>query len=533
MLKIHVEVGRLHQWVWDSGRWRSGDSWVEPVANPALEHAMVTDGLSALVLVRERARVRSPLRFAGDTVTSVGSGTFEALLSEVRGWPLEFAALKIGPGSVRLHAGKWGTAPLYLAAGGDTLDASWDLIDLREHMNADLLDDREITRLLVRRHRYSRSTISDVITQLTERATAEFSFHGGLVVRYPDPGTHYRPRQLHADAPVLDVYEGLLDQAIAQWAVQPEGVAVELSGGMDSAMVALSLAHRHPGQITSYGLVVDGEAGIQQRRRRTALVRHAKLNDLTVSALRWAPFDPDGVRGQGGVWNPSDEPYSEALHAIVLAAGRRVVFTGIGGDELLALRPDERNESTATTHSQPSWLGPRVRELLAVLDEDLAPVSAIYETALMAASCRSTVFLRAGCWPVSPLCSPELVRFGQWLPRQWRIGKQLPRARLARLAFSEDVVQPVLPENFAGVMQHGLRRHGLGLLAGIVGNSMLVDLGYVDGAALRAAYDTALTSEIIDTTLYEVIAMEIGLRTLLGQGGDLTARRLPTGGSPR
>lgn len=117
------------------------------------------------------------------------------------------------------------------------------------------------------------------------------------------------------------------------------------------------------------------------------------------------------------------------------------------------------------------------------------------------------------------------MRFAQWLSRQWRAGKQLSRARLARLAFSEDVVHPVLPENFSGVMQHGLRRHGLSLLAGIVGNSMLVDLGYIDGTALRAAYDTALNSKAIETSLYEVIAVEVGLRTLLGQEGDLTARR--------
>lgn len=134
--------------------------------------------------------------------------------------------------------------------------------------------------------------------------------------------------------------EDLLNHTVDQWAIHPEDVAVELSGGMDSAMVALCLGARYRGQLASYGLLVDGPAGIQHCSRRTVLVKHAGLCDTTFSALMRSPFDPRGVRGQGQVWNPSEEPYSEALHAVIMVTGRQVVFTGIGGDELLALRPE-------------------------------------------------------------------------------------------------------------------------------------------------------------------------------------------------
>lgn len=142
----------------------------------------------------------------------------------------------------------------------------------------------------------------------------------------------------------------------------------------------------------------------------------------------------------------------------------------------------------------------------------------IPESALNTMTCRSPMFLRMGCWPVSPLCTPELIRFCERLPPGWRQDKYLHRARLERLGFSPEVVRPPLRENFSHVMQYGLRQRGLALLARMLPDSILVELGYVDGRELRRLL---MRSEMhpsapIEDSLYEVINLELSLRSLVG-----------------
>ncbi|AOS64714.1 hypothetical protein TL08_19615 [Actinoalloteichus hymeniacidonis] len=200
-----------------------------------------------------------------------------------------------------------------------------------------------------------------------------------------------------------------------------------------------------------------------------------------------------------------------------MTSSEPVVFTGIGGDEMLALRSAERSDfGRRCAQKPPRWLGHRAREQLPSIDEDLAPVSVLHETSLLAFACRNPIFLRAGRWPVSPLCDPELVLFGQWLPMDWRVSKRLARVWLERLGLSNDVVYPALRENFAGVMQRGLRLGGLSLAKQVIEESVLVDLGLVDGDAMRAAVDEAEIEAVIDTSLYDFLAVERGLRSLLG-----------------
>jgi hypothetical protein len=64
-------------------------------------------------------------------------------------------------------------------------------------------------------------------------------------------------------------------------------------------------------------------------------------------------------------------------------------------------------------------------------------------------ACGAPRYLRAGMWTLAPLAHPDLVRFSEWLPAQWRRGKRLLRYYLARLGLPDLVVNPVLVENSA------------------------------------------------------------------------------------
>jgi asparagine synthase (glutamine-hydrolysing) len=196
-----------------------------------------------------------------------------------------------------------------------------------------------------------------------------------------------------------------------------------------------------------------------------------------------------------------------------VAAGR-VVLTGIGGDELMSLLPQEQSsQAIAAQAPAPSWLTTRGRQLAREAAGGCGhPSTVVPETALLAAGCRAPTFLRHGVWPVNPLCTPELVRFCQWLPTHWRTRRRLQRERLARAGLDQTWLHPPRRENFAHVMRHALARYGVPMLEGFLPDLALADLGLVEPAAVRQALERNGPAMNL---LYEVVNLELALRHLL------------------
>lgn len=519
MLSLDVTVADLAEsWVRDGAAFVGGSSWIRPIGNPALETLHLTTVDRSLVVVRERAAGCS----AGRPASRLPAGQFDRLRREALGWPLEFCAAEFDHGRrvLRLYAGRWGTAPLHLTVVKDRLIGSWSLADLRPHLSGARLNADLVVRYLGRRRNYSRETVFADVVRLTERAEADFDADG-LALAYPAAAAHVHPRELRAGVDVPAAYAEILDGVLRRWDFSGPA-AVELSGGLDSAMVALGAAGLAPGPLITCGILIGGDAGGQQVRRRRAMITRGGYRDIPVPAL--VPYGP-GHRAAGLPFGPEDEPYSEALDgelAAVTAAGPRVVLTGIGGDELLSLRPAERApEALAAARRAPvaDLLTRSARERLEVLEgrETGAPATVINEPSLSAVASRSPVFLRHGCWPVSPLCAPELIRFCEWLPVDWRHGKRLHRELLRRAGHSGEVVTPPLRENFTHVMRAGLRAHGLPALRRALTGSVLVDAGYLDQAAVGRQLQRAMVEDGPEALegLYEAVTLELSLRSLL------------------
>ncbi|MGH8901029.1 MAG: asparagine synthase-related protein, partial [Egibacteraceae bacterium] len=341
----------------------------------------------------------------------------------------------------------------------------------------------------------------------------------GLAISYPPPALHVaQPRTPRPGVDLVAAFDALLTATVARRAVSapPGQVGVELSGGADSTNVALAVIAIRGDRVSSYGLLVRGDTG--QQRRRVEIVRALGLHDVPIASVEYPPFAPDGPRALPH--DPTGSYYLEAFEAARQTgsnAGMRVVFTGVGGDELMALRLVEREAgaSTADEPELPSWLGPRAVSALGEVEEQVAPASPVHPPSLMAFAARNPPFLRWGMWPVSPLADPLVVRFGESLPVAWRRGKTLLRKRLRRAGLAEETADPPQPETFTGLMQAGLGRYGLPLLAGLVADSLLVDAGYVNRTALATACDQARSAAVIPSLLYDTIALEVGLRSLI------------------
>ena len=488
MLSLCLQLSDLSRpWIWHDGQWVSGQSWIRPFDHAVLSSSCRRGDTSILIEGRER-------REDGDFVT-----------------------VKILRDRVSLTAGPHGTAPLYLTVRNGILHGSWSLPDLVGHTGSGQLLDRALTRMLTRRHRYSSDTLFTDIHRLTERATATAGPFAGLTIQYPLDAPHVTtPRQLRRDVDPVRAFDIVLTTLAARVSAPTDSTAIELSGGADSANVAVAVATARRDQIRSYGLLLAGEMGRHQQHRREAIVRHLDLLDTPTRATRHPPFTPTGARGSGHPHYPDGDVYHEAFDAArawLAASGVHVVYTGFGGDEMVALRLTERVTPPPAPPLVP-WLGDHARGALHHLEDNVAPASRVPPPSLMGFAARNPLFLERGLWPISPLADPVLVRFGESLPIPWRREKRLLRDRLRRVGFADDVAQPSPPESFTQLMQFGLRKHGLPIVERMLDDSILIDAGFVDHARLVAAYQHARTATELPDLLYDTIALEVGLASL-------------------
>jgi asparagine synthase (glutamine-hydrolysing) len=447
-------------WRWDGRAWRTGASWIEPLANPSLESFLVPAGeRSHLLVVRERDLTGSLLhlpRTVADALT----------------WPGDHVTLELTPDGITVHAGVFGTAPMMLTVTNGTAVGTWNLTDLLGWFEPAKLVDVAVARALLRKQVYTSTTLFDGVYRLTERATARISARGVDVV-YPEPAEHVLAAREAGETDLVDAFDQVLAHVVGRLPAPYGQVAVELSGGADSANVALAAAERH-GTVRTVGLVVDGVTGRAQPKRREVLVRHLGAHDTAIPAHDHPPFMPDGVRGRLVPHDPGAAFYREAFDAMRDAAHDRaatLMYTGLGGDEISALHPDERDlePDPGPGPAPPKWAGPVTRAVAGDLEADAAPVSAVPIPTLNAFALHNPTYLEAGIWPVAPLAHPLVGRFAEQLPVEQRRGKYMLRQRLRRAGLAERVADPVMAENFLSLMESGMRDHGLARLRDVAG----------------------------------------------------------------
>ncbi|WP_330239199.1 asparagine synthase-related protein [Streptomyces sp. NBC_00525] len=428
----------------------------------------------------------------------------------------DFVEAVMTSGEARLTVGVFGTAPLYLLENAGELHVSWDLATLRPYLSVERLVPRVVARTLTRQHRYTSDTVFDGVYRLTERASAVFTA-SGLTVLYPEPAEHVlEPRTLRPGVDPLASFDRLLTDVVREAPCTTGCMGVELSGGADSGNVALSVKATGFPQVHSFGLLVGGTSGGPQRERRRAYADHCGFQDTTVPAMRYPPFCPGGVRALRRPHDPAGAFYQEAFDALrTQMAVRRceVVFTGSGGDEVNAHH--SRTSAELPSPEPVPWLGPAAVRARTEVNEQLAPIPVLPVPTLMAFGMHNPGHLRAGVWPMSPLAHPRIIRFMEQLPHEYKRGKALFRERIRSAGLPDAVASPAEPENFLTVLETGLRRYGLAMLDTMLKESVLVDLGYVDGKALAKARKDAGAAPVVPDLLCDVLALEAGLRSLM------------------
>ncbi|MEV8098823.1 asparagine synthase-related protein [Kitasatospora sp. NPDC085879] len=498
-------------WIWRASRWQCGTSWIEPYRHVLTEQAALTDGTRTLFTSVAR---RSSERPARPEVVTVSPDAYDKAFRELRELRDDWTAVQVEPGrAIQVTTGTACTSPQYLAADAGVLHGSWDLASLRDQQHPDRLDHLAITRHLALRARYSAATFWQDVRLLTERATAHFAADGSLAIQFPDPAEHTRARSLQKGKDPIPLFADLLERAVTRLPWTGSKTAVQLSGGMDSTTVALAMRTTPQGAgVTAGTVILDAERGAQQTERLQLVLEHiaSGWSSLTVQAANHLPYGP-ASRFSRPVWvSPTTDIYADALDALsgrFSEAGIKAVFTGIGGDELMAITAAEDTGGWGGFEpaDTPPWLGRTAQALLPDIDKAITPAAVVPETTLMAKAVCGPAFLRHGLWPAHPLTDPALVRFCEWLPLKWRQDKQLMRVILARTGMPSQVARPPIVENFQQIITEAMRRYGVPRARQILADgSPLIDAGLIDpdglgqvAARLEAGTPAASDHEVV------------------------------------
>ena len=518
-------------WAPAPGGWSAGRSAILPYDHPALHACMLVSPRRTAVLVRERVH-GEPRPDGAPAVTRCSERRLDGELAALRSWPLDFHELLIerrgGGAEVRLRCGRWGTAPVYLTARGGTLRVDWDVTRLYPHLRSDALDPAGAALyLLSLSHPYSRRTIFPGVSMLTERATATWSPPSAHVeVAYPRPERQARARPLRRGARVAAAFREILAGSMRQRMASPDDpVAVQLSGGIDSSIVAATAAGIAPGRVRSYGLIMPGRPGGHQRARRAEVVRRFRLRDDARPCADDPPFNRRGRRVRDVAAVPWSEFYEEAVGGMLdraAADGARLIFTGLGGDELCSPQPGEtddgEDEAGEADDAAASAYPPFATALLRDAYEDgaargdEAPQALLDTSSLESVAAVARLHLKSGVWPAHPLCTPELVELCRRLPAAWRLDRVVERKVLTSLGLSPKVTyaKPQHLETFNDVMELALRRASSRVIAGLFRDSRLAEQGLVDHDRLLATYaryrrgDTTHRDRILGAAVLEL-----------------------------
>lgn len=519
MLKADIAWPDLsHTPEWKQDAISIGNSRIVPYRHGALETMLVrTEGRWFAVVRERRVGVGSA---DGVMVETVTAERFDEIYRSCLLWPLDYVMVEVAQqgNRIKLRAGVLGSAPVYCRATDERVIVSWDFADF---LALKLPVDFEVASCgLALQEAYSAKQICLGVNLLTERAMIYLE-PGKAQYRYPAAFEVSMSARSYEGLDAAATFGGLLQQTLSLRPMTSDRIAIELSGGMDSATVACALVTLH-GQVISQGIQLNGDCRPSQIERRRQIVAQLGLIDETVDIDTLPPsldLRP-GVRKE----YVHTEYYLEAFEALWRSAhtqGRDLIFTGLGGDELFMAfaEPGQIDSAGDPEITEPrryaeQLLTARALEAARSMHAFDAPPGPVPSVA--ASVGRSHHLMRHGLWPINPLSDPNLGSFCYQLSPEHRRGRETMR-RYLRAHLGENVFpRNYIKETFAQVFPALITRQKNAIAAQLQ-ECALADLGLVNQRAMLELLEVVAATQAVAAVspLVNVLWMERFVRQLL------------------
>lgn len=487
-----------------------GESYIRPFQHRSLESSLVKNSEQWFFVIRERQRVAH--EFGAHLVVTANASTdqIRQLYQECIDWPLDFIVIEGARrgGRLRVRAGQLGSLPTYFHVDERTraVALSWDFVDLLDKSRA--IDPELIAHHLMMRTFYSARQVCLGINLLTAGAhlyvdASDTSFEYGSAT-----SSGHELARLEKSNSFLE-FEDTLHEVVASRPTQFCASAVELSGGMDSASVAMAVG-KSVGSLVCGGILLGDESSPKQTDRRASILTALRCRDHAIEMRAHMPairLDLDTKCRLPLISEYYLEAF-ESLWDVFRAEGCEIIWSGIGGDELCACFTEEESEP----RSPPSpyldiaiGLGEALltrRGLDAARSSFLfsAPLSVTASTTLLASLCHARPLALRGLWPVRPLGDPRLVNCAAKLPHELRADKHILRVYLRNSLGAETFPLGYEKETFELVLPRAIAARA-DTLTSQLASCALADLGLVSqDAVLRLLNRVTTTREFSATS---------------------------------
>jgi asparagine synthase (glutamine-hydrolysing) len=352
------------------------------------------------------------------------------------------------------------SAPVYFFSDAGTVSFDWDYARLLRGRDAIEISRQIALAQISGMSTYGPQTVVKGMVRSTAGSTLTATTRG-MEVTLPAAVGHDGVYDVAPDARIAEQFIDALAAILEARPCDRHRTAVELSGGMDSALTSLVSAASLGGGLVSLGAQFGGAMGDAQRDRRLALQRAGRFEDISIPAERFAPFAPTSMRRERFGVSPEDENYPEIFEAafpLLQAAGIDTLISGLGGDELYVTYSGEDAASPRHASERPAFLT-EAGTVAAKTAQSRYPAGLLQETCWSGAASQTQRVLRYGLWPVHPYHTPAIAQFVARLPRPYRRDRQLLRDALALQLEENPFAGDYLKETFRPVLERGLNDH--------------------------------------------------------------------------
>ncbi|MBY5427858.1 asparagine synthase-related protein [Rhizobium leguminosarum] len=375
--------------------------------------------------------------------------------------------------------------------------ASWNFMTVARRSNRNIISDDFLARwLTLQPHQYNNGTIFKNIHRTTIN-TETLVTRDKIRISEVDLRVSTYPRQLRTPERAQEFLFQMLTETLTRRRFEFGKMAVEVSGGLDSSVVAVAAAAVLPHPIAaSIDVATDSQ---NQTTRQELLARKLGLDHVKVDVWAHLPFAAGTERFASLGTSYLAESFYEAFHhltQILKTRGIDAILTGMGGDEAFPLFADEVDTSRAVKpRARPSFIRPK-----AYLLAELPPVTRNFITsyhgsAALGVANRAERFLNQGIWPVNPFLEPEIIQFGSSLPPALRHQRAILSNILAGNGMPEFLdgkpmsFEPTIPHVAKGIRD---------LLQQLLAESVCSELGLLDPVDLWSTYEELVNKEDMD-----------------------------------
>ncbi|WP_250519374.1 hypothetical protein [Caballeronia sp. NCTM1] len=357
-----------------------------------------------------------------------------------------FFALRLdgSPGKdpeISIRASAYYPVPLYLLMSRDCVDIDWDIVRLLMTHRC-TLDVDYAKAIHAGTVPYGSSTIAAEIKMLPERSTAIINKTGVRVHAAPDAWLPAR-RSLKPGCEASALLSERLSSFVMDRFRISSSIAVEVSGGVDSALLVALMKHRSLKPRSLGAVISESQPNGPQTYRIGRIEERLQHEILRVCA--WSFLDQT-CRSVAAQYQP--DAYGEYCYGAFgrlwddfVSAGCVAVVGGYGGDEILL--PSESMLTVDETVGQYSER--RVNFPAAV------PI--VSPSALLACANHAPSLLRRGLWPIRPYCDPRLARFCYTLPAASGRDKRVFKDALASMSLADLFHDGYLKESLSDLIR--------------------------------------------------------------------------------